>query len=304
MDRFGKTIYNERNILIYRYMDLSDLQVFRSVVQAGGVLRAAEVLHRAQSSVTARIQELERKLGVKLFVREGRRLQLSPSGRILLGYADRLLDLASEAASAVRTDRPTGVLRLGAMESTAAARLPEPLDRFHQRYPEVALELYSADPRDLIKQLLNAELDAVLVAGPLSDPRLEMQDIYEEELVIVAEARHAPIASPKDLIKRTMMTFHPGCPHRQRLEEWFARGHVMPERVVEAGSYHLILGCVAVGMGVALLPLSVLEGYAEKDRLSIHHLPARFRTVKTRLAWRRDAPHAKILALAEVLLAT
>ncbi|MNL33959.1 HTH-type transcriptional regulator GltR [compost metagenome] len=76
----------------------------------------------------------------------------------------------------------------------------------------------------------------------------------------------------------------------------------MPERIVEMGSYHLILGCVAVGMGVALVPRSVLAGYAEKDRLSIHRLPARFGSVKTRLAWRKDAPQAKVLALAEVLL--
>ncbi|MFD4838640.1 LysR family transcriptional regulator [Achromobacter sp. NPDC058515] len=283
-------------------MDLSDLQIFRTVVQAGGVLRAADTLHRAQSSVTARIQALERKLGVSLFTREGRRLQLTPSGRILLDYADRLLELAREAAGAVQGDRPVGVLRVGAMESTAAARLPEPLDRFHQRYPDVALELYSGDPRDLVRQLLDSRLDAVLVAGPLADPRLDTREIYVEELVIVAEARHAPIASPRDLPKKTILAFHPGCPHRLRLEEWFARGHAMPERIVEMGSYHLILGCVAVGMGVALVPRSVLAGYAEKDRLSIHRLPARFGSVKTRLAWRKDAPQAKVLALAEVLL--
>ena len=75
----------------------------------------------------------------------------------------------------------------------------------------------------------------------------------------------------------------------------------MPERVVEVGSYHLILGCVAVGMGVALIPCSVLDTYAERDRLSVHKLPARFGRVKTRLVWRKDAPQAKILALSAVL---
>jgi DNA-binding transcriptional LysR family regulator len=79
-------------------MELSDLQVFRTVVQAGGVVRAAEILHRAQSSVTVRIQVLEERLGVELFFREGRRMQLSPAGKILAGYADRLLDLAQEAS--------------------------------------------------------------------------------------------------------------------------------------------------------------------------------------------------------------
>lgn len=283
-------------------MELADLRVFKAVIQAGGVARAGDVLHRAQSSVSARIQALEEKLGVELFVREGRKLQLSPSGRILAGYADRLLDLAKEAASAVRTDRPTGVLRLGAMESTAAVRLPEPLGRFHERYPEVALELYSGDPRQLARMVLDGELDAALIAEPITDRRLASTVIYNEELVIVAESKHAAISSPKDLRSTTILAFHQGCPHRQRLEDWFARGHVMPERIVEVASYNLILGCVAVGMGIALLPRSVLQIYAERDRLSVHKLRSAFGHAKTHLVWRKDAPQAKVLALSSVLL--
>jgi DNA-binding transcriptional LysR family regulator len=282
-------------------MELSDLQVFRTVVQAGGVVRAAEILHRAQSSVTVRIQVLEERLGVELFFREGRRMQLSPAGKILAGYADRLLDLAQEASDAIKQNQPTGVLRLGAMESTAAARLPTPLGRFHELYPDVALELYSGDPRELVQKVLNSELDAALIADPISDRRLESVPIYEEELVIVADAKHPQINSPKDLLNRSVLAFHPGCPHRRRLEDWFARSQVFPDRIVEVGSYHLILGCVAVGMGVALVPRSVLSTYVDSSRLSVHRLRSRFAHATTRLVWRRNAPQAKILALARVL---
>ncbi len=284
-------------------MEFSDLQVFQAVVQAGGVVRAAQRLHRAQSSVTARIQALEDKLGVALFLREKRRLQLSPAGRILAGYAERILALAQEAAGAVQADRPAGVLRLGAMESTAAARLPEPLGRFHERYPDVALELYAGDPRDLIERVFQGQLDTALVPeSACADPRLESLTLYEEELVLIAEARHAPIRSPKDLPARTLLAFHPSCPHRRRLEDWFARGRVVPQRIVEVGSYHLILGCVAVGMGVALVPHSVLAGYAERERLSVHRLGAKFGRVTMCLAWLKAAPQAKVAALAELLL--
>lgn len=78
-------------------MEFSDLQIFLTVVRAGGINRAAEVLHRAQSSVTSRIQVLEDKVGVQLFLREGRRLQLSPAGKILVGYAERIVELSREA---------------------------------------------------------------------------------------------------------------------------------------------------------------------------------------------------------------
>lgn len=282
-------------------MEFSDLNIFLTVVRAGGVVRASEVLHRAQSSVTSRIQHLEEKLGVPLFVRAGRRLQLSPAGQVLVGYAEQIIELSRQAASAIRNDQPSGVLRLGAMESTAAVRLPGPLGLFHEQYPNVALELYSGDPRDLVNQVINAELDAALIADPVSDCRLETLAIYDEELVIVAEAKHGTIMSPKDLPSKSILAFHPGCPHRKRLEDWFARGHVMPDRIVEVGSYHLILGCVAVGMGVALIPFSVLDTYTERHRLSVHKLRAKFGHVKIRLVWRKDAPQAKILALSEVL---
>ncbi|MDM0067264.1 LysR substrate-binding domain-containing protein [Variovorax sp. J31P207] len=239
---------------------------------------------------------------MELFTREGLKMHLSPSGRILATYADRLLDLASEAASAVRMDRPIGVMRLGAMESTAAVRLPEPLGRFHERYPEVALELYSGNPQQLIDQVVDGSLDAALIAEPVTDRRLASMVIYDEELVIVAESKHATISGPKDLSSTTILAFHPGCPHRKRLEDWFARAHVTPERIVEVASYNLILGCVAVGMGIALLPRSVLQVYAERDRLSVHKLLSTFGHAKTCLIWRKEAPQANVLALSSVLL--
>src|ERR1700731_2447367 len=127
-------------------MDLSDLRVFSAVVREGGVTRAAERLHRVQSNVTTRIRQLEDDLATPLFVRAGKRLHLTPGGQILLGYADRLLALADEARHAVQDPRPRGVLRLAAMESTAAVRLPGPLNEFHRRHPDVVLELRIGNP--------------------------------------------------------------------------------------------------------------------------------------------------------------
>ena len=105
-------------------MDLADLHIFRSVVHAGGVTRAAEKLNRVQSNVTTRVRQLETDLGVELFIRDGKRLHLSSAGKLLLDYADRLIDLAQEAREAVHDATPRGLLRLGTGESTAAMRLP------------------------------------------------------------------------------------------------------------------------------------------------------------------------------------
>src|ERR1044071_741195 len=115
-------------------MELSDLRIFQAVVRAGGVTRAAAQLHRVQSNITTRVRQLEENLGAELFLREGKRMQLTPAGMVLLDYADRLLALAHEAREALAARKPRGLLRLGAMESTAAIRLPAPLSDYHRRY--------------------------------------------------------------------------------------------------------------------------------------------------------------------------
>jgi DNA-binding transcriptional LysR family regulator len=282
-------------------MNLADLQVFSTVVEAGGITRAAARLHRVPSNVTTRIKNLEQELGVTLFLRAGKRMQISPAGKRLLDYARRLLALAQEAREAMQETGPRGLLRLGSMESTAAVRLPALLSALHKHYPEVTVELHTGIPRALVAQVLDGTLDAALAAEPVQDDWLETRPAYIEELVVVGAARHPPIASPKDVGKRTLLAFEAGCPHRQRLEDWFARAAVAPERIIEMSSYHAMLGCAVAGMGVALIPKGVLDTYSERARLSVHKLKGDFRSVRTLLVWRKDAPQAKIAALAEML---
>ncbi|MGH8133539.1 MAG: LysR family transcriptional regulator, partial [Steroidobacteraceae bacterium] len=122
-------------------MELSDLEIFRAVANEGGIVKAARKLHRVPSNVTKRVQQLEGCLGAQLFFRDRQRLYLSPSGELLLAYAERLLQLADEARTVVSGAPPRGVLRLGSLESTAASRLPDVLADFHRVCREVSVEL-------------------------------------------------------------------------------------------------------------------------------------------------------------------
>ena len=154
-------------------MDLSDLRIFSAVVHEGGITRAAERLHRVQSNVTTRIRQLEEDIGVSLFIREGKRLHLSPAGQVLLDYAGRLLKLAEEARNAVQDPRPRGLFRLGAMDSTAAVRLPGPVGEYHRMYPDVEFELRTGNPSSLSKAILAGEIDAALVTLPIAEALFE-----------------------------------------------------------------------------------------------------------------------------------
>jgi DNA-binding transcriptional LysR family regulator len=281
-------------------MDLSDLKIFSAVVREGGITRAAERLHRVQSNVTTRIRQLEESIGAALFIREGKRLHLSPAGQVLLDYADRLLALADEARDAVQDPRPRGVFRLGAMESTAAVRLPGPLSEYHRLYPDVALELRTGNPPALASAILAGELDAALVTAPFAEAPFEKIVVFDEEPVIVSAA-DVPAIGKKDNYPRTIIAFEHGCPHRKRLEDWYAMHGQMPERTIELGSYHAMLGCVVAGMGVALLPRSVLTTFPESKRLKIHRMPPGQDRAETQLIWRKGAGSPKIQALKALL---
>ncbi|WP_299484177.1 LysR substrate-binding domain-containing protein [uncultured Roseibium sp.] len=281
-------------------MDLSDLRIFVAVVREGGVTRAAEKLHRVQSNVTTRIRQLEDRLNTKLFDRQGKRLILTAAGRTLLDYADKLLLLAREAEDAVQGDKPSGLFRLGSMESTAAVRLPEPLSVYARTFPDVVLELKTGNPTQLANALLAGEIDAALVAEPVAEARFDWIVAFEEEPVIVTSKDHPPVDQTAD-VPRTMIVFENGCPHRRRLEEWYALRKDMPERTIELGSYHAMLGCVLTGMGAALVPKSVISTFPESARLRVNRLPAGQNKLRTLLIWPKSIQSRKVDGLRRVL---
>src|SRR5216684_4978760 len=204
-----------------------------AIARAAKPATATARLHRVQSNVTTRVKQLEERLGTKLFLRQHRRLVLSPDGRRLLAYADRLLRLSSEAEAALRNGTPAGTLQIGALESTAATRLPPILSCYHQRYPDVRIELVTGTTGALIAKVVNHEVEAAFVAEPFTANDLESEPVFSEELVLIAPKGFPKITTPKDIGHTTLIAFATGCSYRRRLEAWLGAGKVVPERVME-----------------------------------------------------------------------
>lgn len=268
-------------------IDLTALEIFRTVAEQGGITKAATRLHRVPSNVTTRVRQLEERLGTKLFLRGNRRLVLSAEGRRLLGYADRLLRLSSEAEAALRDGSPAGVFQLGSLESTAATRLPPILSRYHRRYPEVRLELVTGTTGALIAKVLNREIEAAFVAEPYTAEGLEGDPVFCEELVLITPKSFGRVTTPGDIGRTTLIAFAAGCSYRRRLEAWLGAARVVPERVMEFGSYHAIVACVAAGAGIAVVPRSVIRVSAGASGVATCRLPSSVAQARTLLVWRR-----------------
>lgn len=283
-----------------RTIDLDSLEIFRTVVAEGGVIRAADKLHRVQSNVTTRIQQLEGRLGQKLFHRQGRTLALAPAGAKLLPYAERLLRLADEAESELRSAMPIGTFRLGSLESTAGSRLAPLLSRFHKLYPGVVVELVTGTTGALLKRVNAFEVEAAFVSQPFSAPGLETMAVFEEELVLVTARSVASVTGPGDLANATLIAFAQGCSYRRLLEQWLGKGGAAPSRSLEFSSYQAMIACVAAGTGFAIVPVSVLKALRATADVRQHALPERIRINRTHLVW-HGTPSVALARLIEML---
>lgn len=270
-------------------MDLQALRFFQAVAGLGSISRAARELNYAQSNLTAKIQQLETELQTTLFYRHNRGTSLTDKGKVLLSYTDKIFQLLDEARNVMNDDQtPNGPLVIGSMETTAAVRLPILLSKFHREYPAVDLTLKTGPTEQNVQGVLQYELDGAFVAGPIEHPDLTYKTVIEEELVLVTDASHQPLSSIKEIQNRTILVFRHGCSYRARFEAWLHQEGVIPEKIMEFGTLDGIIGCVSAGLGISLLPRSVVDKHIEDDLLIHHSIPNQFGRVNTLFIYRKD----------------
>ncbi len=268
-------------------MDLGSLRIFYATGVEGSVSKASLKLNCVQSNVTTRIKQLENELEVQLFYRKKRGMELTPSGKILMGYAEKALVLFKEARKAVQeTETVKGPLTIGSLESTAAARLPVILTRFHQEYPDVDLTIQTGTDTELKTMIAGYQLDAAFVEASAKNTALNQIPVFNEELVVVAGKN----AEPPELMERpTLIVFPMGCTYRRILKNWFVKKGVHCFKVMEFGSHEGILGCVSAGLGVTLFPVSLVSQLNYGDKLRIYKLPKQIGNLSIHLIKRKDS---------------
>ena len=253
-------------------MELRQLRTFEAVVEEGSVTDAAVALGLAPSSVSQSVRTLEQSLGVALFVRGPRGMRVTAAGERLLGWARRLREQADQARRDVlaAAGEQEAAVRLGALESIAAAIVPEVLERLAARRPGLRVDVTSqADRQALLAAVAAGELDAALLldAGdalgglgfpvPLR-PELDHVDLEPVPLVLVAAPGHpceeraaGRALTPDDLVgQRLLVNAASACSFAMAAERMFGPG---VERV-RAGSVNVMRAWAKRGVGVALLP--------------------------------------------------
>jgi DNA-binding transcriptional LysR family regulator len=271
-------------------MDVKDLKIFEAVARAGGIGRAAAELNTVQSNVTARLQQLEQELGTALFVRHSRGVTLTAAGRRLRPLAGRIAGLMDQAKRIAQDDgTPRGPLAIGSMETTAGLRLPAILAAYTHAYPEVDLSLTTGTTPWLTQAVLGHDLDAAFVAGPIEHPELIAEKIFSEEMVIAAAPALRDLDALAEIPDLKLIAFRSDCAYRRRLESILTAKGIVEFKLVEIGTLEGIIGCVAAGMGISLLPKGVVVQAVRDRRISALAPPPWTAIVDTVFIRRADA---------------
>ena len=275
-------------------MELSQLETFLTVVAERSFSRAAARLHRTQPAVSQVIRKLEEEFGEPLFERASRDGTLTAAGEVLREYADRLLSLRNEAASALEEVRALerGRLTLAANEYTCLYLLPV-LDEFRRQYPQISIMVQRSLASRIPDEVVRRTAEIGIVSFQPDEEQLESVAVYADDLVFVVHPRHGLAREKKvrirDLGAENFIAHNVASPRRKLVEESFTR-HKTPLNIgVELPSLEAIKRFVASGNGVALVPaLSVQAEIARGELVSVA-VPELDCSRKLWLVYRRQA---------------
>jgi DNA-binding transcriptional LysR family regulator len=275
-------------------MDLFQLEVFMAVAREGSFSRAAQKLYRTQPAISQAVRKLEREVGEALFDRSSRDGTLTDAGQMLEEYAQKLLNLRSEAHVALKELRELhkGKLAIAANEFTCLYLLPA-LAEFRRLYPRIKVSVHrslgSRIPADVLKH--GSEL-GVLSFNP-EEARLRSIVVYRDELAFVVHPKH-PLASSRQVSIRQLgaesfVAHNVQSPYRAKVLQAFKRHKTVLNMDVELPTIEAIKRFVSGGCGVALVPGICVE--AEVSRGELVKIPVRELRIerKLRLIYRKNA---------------
>ena len=249
-------------------MTVRHLQIFREVCRLQSITAAAERLNMTQPAVSMAVKELESFYRTVLFDRLNRRIYLTDAGRRLQQYADQILDQFDEAASVLRNEGKSGVLRLGVNVSVAETVLPSLLTRFRKAMPDADIRIAVENTRATEEKLQNNEIDIALLDG--FSPRGDRKTlrIFEEEMeVLCAPSLFGGTMTVEELADRPLLLREKGSGSRHCVDALFLRHGRTVHPAVESRSTLSLIELAKSGLGFTLLPKSIAEKACENGSL-------------------------------------
>ncbi|WP_258133529.1 LysR family transcriptional regulator [Arthrobacter sp. MYb224] len=270
-------------------MELQQMRYAVAVAEERSFTRAAARCHVVQSALSHQIKALERELGLSLFARTSRRVEVTAAGEAFLVSARLSLDAAERAASAAAaaTGEIRGTLTIGVIPTVTALDIPAVLGAFHRAHPAVGIRLRGGGSDEFIAAIADGSMDVAVLGLPGAIPHggVDASVLARERLVAVVSAQHALAGRRElrltELAEETFVDFPVGTTGRAPSDLAFAAAGIRREVAFEAMSTDLMLGLVRSNLAIALLSPAVIPDSGDFRAIPISDGPTRIEY----LAW-------------------
>jgi DNA-binding transcriptional LysR family regulator len=280
-----------------RDLKLDQLQTFVDVVELGTFTAAAERLGISQPAVSLQIRQLEKKIGVRLIERVGKRATPTQAGAELIEHARRIKNAVSEAISDMDaySNDTLGRVRIGIGATACIYLLPPILRDMRSKFPTLDITVRTGNTADILKDIEENMLDLGLVTLPAQGRMFDVTPILEDEFVVIGskEIYELPeIATPAELARLPLILYEAGGNTRRIVNEWFSRASVPLKPIMDLGNVEAIKELVGAGLGCAILPRTAIRKNNERVPLAVRSLsPCLYRELA--LVMRHDKPRHK-----------
>lgn len=242
-----------------------DLDIFAAVVEHSSLNRASRQLNLSQPALSRKISKLEERLGVPLFTRFGKRLELTEVGRLTYTYALEQRQQRSrflEALSKFKVGEPQ-LVTLGASLTTLQTTLPPLVNAYMEKYPVAELKLITGRTHEIVSSVNEGKSDVGIIASSIQEPGLRCIPLFEDQLRLVVSEQHPLTSVPRltmeHLSRLPMILFSKGTWYRRLTDDLFHRCGTDPDVRMEIDSFEAIVRLLPTIKAAALLPKSYLR---------------------------------------------
>ncbi|MDQ0089756.1 LysR family transcriptional activator of glutamate synthase operon [Paenibacillus anaericanus] len=257
-------------------MELRQIQYFIEVAKLEHVTEASYVLHVSQSAVSRQIFKLESELGVDLFIHEGRKVRLTPIGRLFLAHMEHLMKVMENAQQEISEflDPEQGMVRIGFPSSLAAQMIPKVVSAFREQYPKVLFQLQHGSYKELIEWVVKGDMNlAIMGPVPLHEAHIKSEVLFQEKFTALLPSSHklAGQSSVKlsELKDDLFVLFPEGFVLREIVVNACANLGFKPKVTFEGDDLDAIKGLVAAGLGLTVLPEIAIGEHIPSSMVSL-----------------------------------
>jgi DNA-binding transcriptional LysR family regulator len=242
-------------------MDFDQLHTFLEIVRLKSFSKAAQTCYRTQPAISAQIRQLEQELKTELFERFGSRISLTTAGKLFAGYAEQILELRRRGQDEINElERfPKGELVIAANEATCIYVLPQVFSEYKKQFPGVQLQVDRSYGTRVMEAVTENIADFGLTQLPIQEKRVQVVDIYRDEIRVIAPARHAiaelSSVTCHDLVPYPLLLPTSGTT-RARLNTWLEPVEDRIQVSMELDSTEMMKRFTMAGLGLTFLAAS------------------------------------------------